>query len=72
MIYKAMNKTNYSTKLTEKQYEVIKNFLETKIRKRKHSLKEIINAMFYPVKTDCQWRLLPNGFPKWQSILLLR
>ncbi|MDR2064463.1 MAG: hypothetical protein LBP85_01945 [Prevotellaceae bacterium] len=50
-----MDKTNYSTNLTEKQYgKVIKNFLETKIRRRKHSLKEIINAMFYPVKTCCQ------------------
>ncbi|MDR2066187.1 MAG: transposase [Prevotellaceae bacterium] len=65
-----MNKTNYSTNLTEKQYEVIKNFLETKIRKRKHSLKEIINAMFYLVKTGCQWRLFPNDFPKWQSVYL--
>ncbi|MDR2064577.1 MAG: transposase [Prevotellaceae bacterium] len=63
-----MGKTNYSTNLTEKQYEVIKNFLEIKIGRRKHSLKEIINAMFYPVKTGCQWRLLPNDFPKWQSV----
>ncbi|MDR2064197.1 MAG: hypothetical protein LBP85_00575 [Prevotellaceae bacterium] len=38
--HEAMDKTNYSTKLTEKQYEVIKNFLKTKIRKRKHSLKK--------------------------------
>ncbi|MDR2065906.1 MAG: transposase [Prevotellaceae bacterium] len=60
-----MDKTNYSTNLTEKQYEVIKNFLETKIGRLKHLLKEIINAMFYPVKTDCKWRLLLNDFPKW-------
>ncbi|MDR2065170.1 MAG: hypothetical protein LBP85_05630 [Prevotellaceae bacterium] len=39
-----MDKTNYSTKLTEKQYEVIKNFLETKIRKRKHLLKELLHV----------------------------
>ncbi|MDR2065554.1 MAG: transposase [Prevotellaceae bacterium] len=62
-----MDKTNYSTNLTEKQYEVIKNSLETKIRRRKQSLKEIINAMFYPVNTGCQWRLFPNDFPN-QSI----
>jgi putative transposase len=55
IIHKAMDKTNYLTNLTEKQYEVIKNFLETKIRRQKHSLKEIINAMFYIVKTGCQW-----------------
>jgi putative transposase len=66
--HKAISKINYSTNLTEKQYEVIKDFLETKIRRRKHSLKEIINAMFYLIKTGCQWQLLLNDFPKWQSV----
>ncbi|MDR2064198.1 MAG: transposase [Prevotellaceae bacterium] len=31
-------------------------------------MEKIINAMFYPVKTGCQWRLLSNDFPKWLSV----
>ncbi|MDR1056305.1 MAG: transposase [Prevotellaceae bacterium] len=35
-------------------------------RKRKHSLREIMNAVFYLLKTGCQWRMLPCDFPKRQ------
>ncbi|MDR1340541.1 MAG: transposase, partial [Prevotellaceae bacterium] len=34
-------------------------------RKRKHPLREILNAVFYLLKTGCQWRMLPHDFPKW-------
>jgi Putative transposase of IS4/5 family (DUF4096) len=33
-------------------------------RPRAHSLREILNAIFYLLKTGCQWRLLPHDFPK--------
>ncbi|MFA5555513.1 MAG: transposase [Flavobacteriaceae bacterium] len=33
-------------------------------RKRKYSLRTIWNAIMYLVKTGCQWRMLPNDFPK--------
>ncbi len=28
----------------------------------------IWNALMYLVKTDCQWRILPNDFPKWELV----
>ncbi|MCR1855843.1 MULTISPECIES: transposase [Bacteroidaceae] len=31
-------------------------------RKRKYDLREIWNVIFYIVKTDCQWRILPSSF----------
>ncbi|MCL4481283.1 MAG: transposase, partial [Bacteroidetes bacterium] len=37
-------------------------------RKRKHSLRDIFNAIFYLLKTGCQWRMLPGCFPKWELI----
>jgi putative transposase len=33
-------------------------------RPRAHTLREILNAIFYLLKSGCQWRLLPNDFPK--------
>jgi hypothetical protein len=33
-------------------------------RPRTHSLREILNAVFYLLKSGCQWRLLPHDFPK--------
>ncbi|MDR1259105.1 MAG: transposase [Tannerellaceae bacterium] len=37
-------------------------------RKRKYDLREVRNVIFYPVKTDCQWRMLPSDFPGRQPV----
>jgi putative transposase len=63
-----MNKTNYPTNLTEKQWQVIEKIVDSKKRKRKHSLREILNAIFYLLKTGCQWRMLPNDFAPWNTV----
>jgi hypothetical protein len=33
-------------------------------RPRIHDLREILNAIFYLLKSGCQWRLLPLDFPR--------
>ena len=58
----------YSTDLTEIQWQFIKNTLDLEDRKRKYDLKIIWNAINYLVKTGCQWRMLPQDFPKWQLV----
>ena len=57
----------YPTTITDSQWKVIKKFLNIK-RKRKHSLRRMLNAIFYLLKTGCQWSMLPHNFPKWQSV----
>ncbi|HNW89611.1 MAG TPA: transposase, partial [Bacteroidales bacterium] len=52
---------NYPTNLTENQWQVMKKFLNDE-RKRKHSIREIFDAIFYLLKTGCQWRMLPLHF----------
>ena len=39
-----------------------------KERKRKHSLREVINALMHITKTGCQWRILPHEFAPWQTV----
>ena len=58
----------YQTNLKEPEWQFIKKELQIKDRKRKHDLQEMWNAMFYIVKTGCQWRMLPYNFPKWQLV----
>lgn len=31
-------------------------------------MREVLNAIFYLTRTGCQWRYLPQEFPKWQSV----
>src|SRR5580658_5440915 len=59
----------YETDLTDAQWQGIKNYLPNINRKRKNSLREIINGIFYLNKTGCQWRYLPKSYPnKWPLV----
>jgi transposase len=59
---------NYSTDLSDNQWQFIKKTLQLDERKRKHNLRSIWNAIQYLVKTGCQWRMLPINFAKWQLV----
>src|ERR687884_2353524 len=37
-------------------------------RPKTHSVREILNAIFYVVRGGCPWRLLPNDFPPWKTV----
>ena len=59
--------TNYPTNVSDSQWQIIINFLDTE-RNRKYELREIINAILYLVKTGCQWRMLPGDFAPWKLV----
>ena len=56
----------YPTDLTDSQWSKIAKFFT--IRKRKHPLREIINALLYIAKSGIQWRLLPKEYPRWELV----
>lgn len=68
-----MQKT-YSSDLTDSQWEVIEKYLHETLligkvgRKRSLCLRVVVNALFYLLKTGCQWRMLPHEFGAWTSI----
>jgi putative transposase len=53
----------YKTDLTESQYSAIIAIISYK-HKRRRSLKEVLDAIFFLLKAGCQWCLLPSDFPK--------
>jgi putative transposase len=59
--------TNYPTNMNNSQWQFISKFLD-KDRSRKYSLRDIVNAVMYIVKTGCQWRMLPTDFPRWEIV----
>jgi len=30
--------------------------------------REVLNAIFYVLRIDCQWRVLPKEFPHWSTV----
>ena len=60
----------YPTDLTDSQWQAIQEWLpiQVKTRKRKHSLRLIINAILYVAKAGIQWRMMPNDLPNWSLV----
>ena len=59
-------KTNFS-EFTNSQWQVIEKIIDCK-RKRRHSLRMILNAIFWINNTGSQWRNLDSKFPAWQTV----
>ena len=60
----------YPSDLSDEQWELLKDFVaQGKMgRPRTVSIREVINAILYVVKTGCQWRALPGDFPNWKTV----
>ena len=66
-----MNRKPYSSDLSDAEWTMIAPLIPVSIklgRPRSHPLREIVNAIFYVIRTGCQWRLLPHEFPRWQTV----
>ena len=65
-----MRKT-YQTDLSDSEWARIEPYLpvpKAPGRPRVHHLREILNAIFYIVRSGCAWRLLPHDFPPWKTV----
>jgi putative transposase len=66
-----MPNESYSTDLTDAAWALIAPLLPaagTGGRPRTTDLRAILNAIFYLLRTGCQWRLLPREFPAWGTV----
>ena len=61
----------YPSDVSREQFERVRPLLEG-VRKRTKprtvDLYEVFNAVLYLLKSGCQWRMLPDGFPKWRTV----
>ena len=61
----------YPSDISSEQFESIRPILES-VRKRTKprtvDLCEVFNAVLYVLKSGCQWRMLPEGFPNWVTV----
>ncbi len=57
----------YQTDLTDTQWNTIVHLFDDN-RSRKYPLYSIWNAIFYLLKTGCQWRMLPKEYPQWELV----
>jgi putative transposase len=61
----------YPTDLSEAEWGHVEPHLPAangRGRPRIHGLRNILNAVFYVLKSGCPWRLLPRDFPPWRTV----
>jgi transposase len=61
----------YQTDLSDAEWSCLELHLpapKADGRPRLHSLREILDAIFYVLRSGCAWRLLPNDFPPWKTV----
>lgn len=66
-----MNRKAYPTDLTDSEWEFIEPLIPpTKPggRPREVEMREIVNAIFYQLRSGGAWRLLPHDLPNWSTV----
>jgi putative transposase len=66
-----MENKRYPTDLSDDEWRCIDPHLPVPTgqgRPRVHSLRAILDAVFYVLKSGCPWRMLPKEFPPWKTV----
>ena len=66
-----MESRRYPTDLSDAEWRCIRPHLPEPTRQgrpRLHGLRAILDAVFYVLKSGCQWRMLPRDFPPWKTV----
>ena len=66
-----MPNISYATDLTNSAWELVAPLLpgtQPGGRPRTTDVRAVLNAIFYLLRTGCQWRLLPREFPVWGTV----
>src|ERR687886_1406155 len=61
----------YPTDLSDTEWSRLRSYLpapKAQGRPRTHSLRDVLDAIFYVLKSGCHWRLLPHDFPPWSTV----
>ena len=66
-----MNRASYSSDISDDQWKVIEPLIPPAKpggRLRSVDMREILNAIFYVVRSGCAWRLIPHDLPIWSTV----
>jgi len=66
-----MSTKRYASDLTDQEWVILEPLIPAAKpggRPRKVEMREVLNGIFYLLKTGCQWRMLPKEFPHWKTV----
>jgi putative transposase len=66
-----MSTQRYASDLSDEEWAILEPLIPAAKeggRPRRINMREVVNGIFYWLKTGCQWRMLPKDFPKWKPV----
>src|SRR2546430_4752376 len=66
-----MNRKRYTSDLTDEEWAILEPLVPAAKpggRPRNVNMREVFNAIFYVLKTSCQWANLPGDFPPYSTV----
>jgi putative transposase len=66
-----MTRDTYRTDLTDAEWNILEPHLPPPAecgRPREQGWREILNGVFYLVRSGCAWRLMPHNLPPWKTV----
>src|SRR5947209_19324239 len=66
-----MKTDRYASDLNDEEWAILEALIPLAKeggRPRRINMREVVNGIFYLLKTGCQWRMLPKDFPKWKTV----
>ncbi|WP_106381455.1 IS5 family transposase [Abditibacterium utsteinense] len=62
-------KVVYPSDLSDAQWSVVAPVLRRVVGHSGHvPRRDVLNAIFYVLRTGCQWRYLPQSYPNWKTV----
>ena len=61
----------YGSDLTDAEGRLIEPYLPAprrRGRRQRWPMRQIVEAIFYVLRSGCPWRLLPDSFPQWRTV----
>ena len=66
-----MRKKSYKSDLSDKEWQIIEPLIPPAKpggHPRTVDMREVVNAIFYLLRTGCSWEMLPHDFPPYSTV----
>ncbi len=61
----------YGSDLTDAEWQLVEPFVPKRRERGRHRRwrwRDVLDAIFYVLRSGCPWRLLPDSFPPWRTV----
>jgi len=66
-----MRRRSYPSDISDEEWNVLEPLIPPEKpggKPRTTNMREVINAIWYVLRSGCQWRMVPHEFPPWSTV----